>query len=84
MTIKALLFDIGGVLYRCVDASHQRKWELCLGLPKGQLAELVFTNPVAQLETVVQATPEEVWQLEIYRPDLSMATFAIDFTKYKI
>jgi len=62
MMIKALLFDIGGVLYRSVAAGPLRKWEQRLGLSKGELAEIVFTNPIAQLATVGQATPAEVWQ----------------------
>lgn len=62
MRIKALLFDIGGVLYRIVDIAHRRKWERLLGLSDGQLAEIVFTNPVARRATVGQATPEDVWR----------------------
>ena len=62
MTIKALLFDIGGVLYRSMDKGLRRKWERRLELSEGQLAEIVFTNPIAQLATVGQATPDEVWQ----------------------
>jgi len=62
MTIKAVLFDIGGVLYHSVGLRPRRKWEQRLGLSKGQLAEIVFTNPVARRATVGQATPDEVWQ----------------------
>jgi len=62
MTIKAVLFDIGGVLYHSVGVGPRRKWEQRLGLSKGQLAEIVFTNPVAWRATVGQATPDEVWQ----------------------
>jgi epoxide hydrolase-like predicted phosphatase len=62
MNIKALLFDIGGVLYRSQDAPMRQKWERRLGLPKGRLAEIVFTNPVAERATLGQATPDEVWQ----------------------
>jgi HAD superfamily hydrolase (TIGR01549 family) len=62
MAIKALLFDIGGVLSRSVDAGPRRKWERRLGLSKGQLAEIVFTSPAAQRATVGKATPDEVWQ----------------------
>jgi FMN phosphatase YigB (HAD superfamily) len=56
----AVLFDIGGVLY-VQDTSAYHKWEVRLGLPEGQLAEIVFANPVAQRATVGEATPEEVW-----------------------
>jgi FMN phosphatase YigB (HAD superfamily) len=56
----AVLFDIGGVLY-LQNTSAFHKWEVRLGLPDGQLAEIVFANPVAQRATVGEATPEEVW-----------------------
>lgn len=62
MSIKAVLFDIGGVLYRSVDAGPRRKWERRLGLSKSQLVEIIFTNPIAQRATIGQATPDEVWQ----------------------
>lgn len=62
MAIKALLFDIGGVLSRSLDTGPRQKWERRLGLSRGQLAEIVFTNPVALRATVGQADPDEVWQ----------------------
>jgi epoxide hydrolase-like predicted phosphatase len=62
MVIKALLFDIGGVLYRSLKGGPRRKWERHLGLDQGQLAEIVFTHPLAQRATIGQATPNEVWQ----------------------
>lgn len=84
MTIKALLFDIGGVLYHSVDAGPRRKWERRLGLPKGQLAEIVFTNSIAQRATVGQATPDEVWQAVGKHLSLSaedLAALRTDFWK---
>jgi HAD superfamily hydrolase (TIGR01549 family) len=62
MQIKALIFDIGGVLYRTVDTKPLRKWERHLGVDKGQLAEIVFTNPAAQLATIGKAAPDDVWR----------------------
>lgn len=62
MTIRALLFDIGGVLYRNGNALQRRKWEQRLALSKGQLDEIVFTNCVAQRAIVGDAQPAEVWQ----------------------
>ena len=62
MTIKALLFDIGGVLSRSLKDGPRRKWERQLGLAQGQLAEVVFTHPLALRATIGQATPDEVWQ----------------------
>jgi len=62
MQIKALIFDIGGVLYQTMDSRPLRKWERHLGVDKDQLAEIVFTNPVAQLATIGQAAPDDVWR----------------------
>ena len=57
----AVLFDIGGVLY-LPDGSLNLKWERRLGLPEGQLGELLFGNPVAERATVGKATDEEMWE----------------------
>jgi HAD superfamily hydrolase (TIGR01549 family) len=62
MMIKALLFDIGGVLYRSLRGGPRRKWEQQLGLSQGQLADVVFTHPLALRATIGQVTPDEVWQ----------------------
>lgn len=61
MTIRAVIFDIGGVLFRFQDVSQRRRWEMRLGLSEGQLVETVFNNPVARRATVGDATTEEVW-----------------------
>ena len=84
MQIKALIFDIGGVLYRTVDTEPLRNWERHLGVDKGQLAELVFTNPAAQLATLGQAAPEDVWQEVSRQLSLSsecMSALRADFWK---
>jgi epoxide hydrolase-like predicted phosphatase len=56
----AVLFDIGGVLY-IPDVSLNEKWERRLGLPEGQLGEVLFVNPVAERAMVGEATEEEMW-----------------------
>jgi epoxide hydrolase-like predicted phosphatase len=60
-TIRAVIFDIGGVLVRTDDVTAQRRWEARLGLPEGRLGEIVYRNPVSQRATVGDATTEEVW-----------------------
>jgi epoxide hydrolase-like predicted phosphatase len=62
MAIRAVFFDIGGVLLRTVDPGPRRQWEQRLGLEPGRLVRLVFENPVAQKSTIGQATEAEVWQ----------------------
>ncbi len=61
MPIRAVLFDIGGVLLRTEDQAPRRKWERRFGLPERGLAEIVFNNPASRRASVGQATPGEVW-----------------------
>jgi len=42
--IKAVIFDVGGVLIRTVDHNYRRKWEKQLGLAKGESEEIVFNS----------------------------------------
>jgi epoxide hydrolase-like predicted phosphatase len=62
MPIRAVFFDIGGVLLRTMDPEPRRQWEKRLGLEPGQLARVVFDNPVALRSTMGEATEGEVWQ----------------------
>lgn len=62
MTIKAVMFDIGGVLLRTEDQAPRRKWETKLGLPPGGLAEAVFACETARQATVGLATMADVWR----------------------
>ena len=61
MAIRAVIFDLGGVLFRIQDPTTHRQWEARLGLGEGQLAEIIFNNPVARHATVGDATPEQAW-----------------------
>lgn len=61
MTIRAVIFDMGGVLLRSENESGRRKWEQRLGLAEGELAEIVFNSPVSQQAAVGRATDEDVW-----------------------
>lgn len=61
MPIRAVFFDIGGVLLRTEDPEPRRRWEQRLGLPSGELARLVFENPAARRATVGEAAEKDVW-----------------------
>ncbi len=61
MTIRALIFDIGGVLIRVENPAGRRKWEARLGLPEGKLDSIVFGSEVS-LGAMIGKVPEaELW-----------------------
>lgn len=62
MAVRAVYFDIGGVLLRTEDPLPRREWEQRLSLEPGGLAKLVFENPAARRSTIGGATESEVWQ----------------------
>lgn len=62
MPIRAVVFDVGGVLLRTEDPAPRRALEQRLGLPAGGLADLVFNSPVSLSASVGKATPQEIWE----------------------
>jgi len=59
--IRAVYFDMGGVLLRSESKAGRQKWERRLGLMDGALEPIVFENRVAALATVGRASTEAVW-----------------------
>ncbi len=62
MTIKAVLFDFGGVLVRTEDAAGRRKLEARLGLAEGEVDRLVFDCDAAIQATMGELPSEAVWE----------------------
>lgn len=62
MPIKAVIFDVGGVLRRSETEEGRRKWEGQLGLAEGELAEIVFDSPIARAATLGQASDAAIWE----------------------
>jgi epoxide hydrolase-like predicted phosphatase len=62
MTIRAVIFDVGGVLLRTENQGYRRQWEQRLNLHPDSLLSVVFDNPVAQRATDGYAGGEEVWR----------------------
>jgi len=82
--IKAIVWDIGGVLSRFEDQSWHQKWESYLDLSPGQLEEVIFDNQQSAIATVGQTTPAEVWESVGKRFGLSaeqLATLQVEFWK---
>ncbi len=61
MTFRAVIFDIGGVLWRLIDSSLHHKWETRLGLPEGGLGVIIWRSPISDQAMIGQATPVDVW-----------------------
>jgi len=61
MSIRALLFDLGGVLLRTEDRGPREAWESRLGLQPGVLERAVFDNPVSVQSSLGRAESEGVW-----------------------
>src|SRR5690242_3224645 len=59
--IRAVIFDVGGVLIQTVDRSALCRWEARLGLWEGELAREVFSSPVSWRASIGLATGADVW-----------------------
>lgn len=62
MSVRAVIFDFGGVLVRTKDWSKHRHWETQLGLQEGELPKTLFVSETSVRATIGQATVAEVWQ----------------------
>lgn len=59
--IKAVIFDVGGVLIRTTDYSYRRQWEKRLGLGEGESEEIVFNSDMGQKAQIGEISNEEFW-----------------------
>jgi putative hydrolase of the HAD superfamily len=62
VTIKAVLFDFGGVLVRTEDAAGRRSLEARLGLAEREVDRLVFDCEAAIQATLGEVPAEAVWE----------------------
>jgi glucose-1-phosphatase len=62
MAIRAVIFDIGGVLVRTEDWSGRAKWEARLGLPPRSLTNQVFDSEAALQAERGEAPDAAIWQ----------------------
>jgi HAD superfamily hydrolase (TIGR01509 family) len=59
--LRAIFFDLGGVLVRTEDREPRRSWERRFGLPEWGLAKIVFDNPVSRQASLGRASVADVW-----------------------
>ena len=61
MTLKAIIFDFGGVLLRTHTRSYRTAWDDKLGLAHGQFEDYIFNGSVGSLAQLGQATWSDIW-----------------------
>lgn len=59
--IRALIFDVGGVLVRTEDRSRRAALERALGLAPGQADEIVFNSAMGQAAQRGEVTSAALW-----------------------
>lgn len=59
--IKAVIFDVGGVLVRTVDHSYRRGWEKRLGLAEGESETIVFNSEMGRQAQEGAIADEALW-----------------------
>jgi putative hydrolase of the HAD superfamily len=60
--IRAVFWDLGGVILRTHDQSGRERWEKRFGLNRYGLAELVFEGKMGRLASVGKSSVDEVWE----------------------
>lgn len=60
VTFRALVFDVGGVLWGQPEPARNHTWENRLGLSEGGLFQILYDNPVARQALIGQASSEEM------------------------
>ncbi len=59
--IKAVIFDVGGVLVRTEDRSPRHAWDAKLGLAPGETEEIVFNSEMGQAAQRGEVSDEALW-----------------------
>ena len=62
MSIRAVIFDLGGVLVRTEDPAPRRELATRLGLTREQIYYHVFDSPSARQATLGQISTDEHWE----------------------
>jgi glucose-1-phosphatase len=70
--VRAVIFDLGGVLLRTDDPQPRARLAERLGLSREELEQIVFENPLSQQAERGMATPEEAWTEVARRLHVSM------------
>jgi putative hydrolase of the HAD superfamily len=60
--IRAVFWDLGGVILRTEDHRPRRAWEARLGLAPGNLSRLVFDGSASRQAMLGRATADDIWE----------------------
>lgn len=78
--IKAVIFDVGGVLIKTEDRIHRRELEQQYGMEPGGSDELVFNSEMGQRAQRGEISDEELWNW--IRVELDLSPYGItDFRR---
>lgn len=80
--IKAVIFDMGGVLVRTVDPSKRADWEARLGLAPGDAERIVLNSDMGRQAQLGAITTADLWawvQAQFGFDDATLAAFRYDF-----
>lgn len=59
--IKAVIFDVGGVLIRTENHAHRQKIEKTFGLSPGESDQIVFNSEMGQKAQMGEISDQELW-----------------------
>jgi putative hydrolase of the HAD superfamily len=82
MTIRAVFWDMGGVILRTEDSSGRREWEERLGLAPEELAKIVFDGEGSRRAVVGRGTEDDLWKSVLAKlglPESERQAFIGDF-----
>ena len=80
--IKAVIFDVGGVLLRTPNRESRRKWERKLGLDEWETEVIVFGSEMGTKAQLGEISDEDLWRWVGQRLTLTpdeLASFRHDF-----
>lgn len=61
MAIRAVIFDVGGVLLHLRNEARRQSWEARFGLDDGAIARALWTTDVSAQATLGRVSSEAVW-----------------------
>ena len=80
--IRALIWDLGGVILRTEDLSYREVWERRFGLGPWDLERLIFRSESSRRASIGKASVEDIWvsvQEELELTDEESGQLRVDF-----